>query len=221
MRRQDQIPVQTNIISQVAVRGHFASRHASKSLAIIRVPEQYHGVDEIRLSSSYHFCSIVRYLCTLTVATDNQLRLGTLCHRLGNQLCHVLTPSRRATSFEPSYVGWVVVDALDGHLGGAKDVIQGGDEGRADQVADIPLFGRSSCENEGQVLACAIDEVIPCGSRELYVGAADGNIRCWDAGETTGRRVSDAIASVGDDTWFKDAEMRKGWYLEGKRRETE
>ena len=149
MRRQDQIPVQTDIVTQMTIRAHFARRHVPKPLPIIRISIQHHTVDESRLGRIQHLGGIVRHLRSLAVSTNHQFRPRTLRHGLPDQQGHVLTPRRASSGLEPGDVGRVIVNALDGDLGGAEQAVQRGDEGRADDAADVAGFGGAAGEDQG------------------------------------------------------------------------
>ena len=147
MRRQNQIPMQTDIIPQMTIRTNPPRTHPPKRLPLIRIPKQHHTINKPRLPRRDHLRRIMRHLRSLAIPTNTQLRLRALrlCQR--NQLRHILTSARGATFIEARDVGCVIVYALDGYLGGTKFCIEGGDEGRADYVAYVAGFSGAAGED--------------------------------------------------------------------------
>lgn len=71
---------------------------------------------------------------------------------------------------EAGNVGWVVVDALDGDVGGSEFGVEGGDEGRSDDVADVAVFGGAAGEDQCELFAReAGGDVVSGHAREVDV----------------------------------------------------
>ena len=124
MRRQDQISMQADVITQMTIRRHFARRNLAEWLPIVRIAKKYYGIDEVGLSSRQHVDSVVCHLCTLAVSADDQLCGGALVHSLSDILSHCLTTRGTTACFETCDIGWVVVNALHSDLSCAKHAVQ-------------------------------------------------------------------------------------------------
>lgn len=164
--------------------------YVAKSLAVIGVTEQHDRVDEVGLSLRDQPRSIVGDLSPLAVPGDTQLRLRTLRHRLGDQRRHVLASGGAASSEETLDVGGVVVDPLDGYLSFAEHAHESVDEGGPDESADVAAFGRAAGEDEGQVLADAVDQVVVC------CAVGDSEAGSWSHGGREAGKAAVARMSI-------------------------
>lgn len=68
MGRQDQIPMQTDIITGVTVRADFAGGDLPERGAVVWVPEQHDTVDEVGRCSGDHVSGVVGDLGALAVS---------------------------------------------------------------------------------------------------------------------------------------------------------
>lgn len=87
-----------------------------------------------------------------------------------------------------------MVHALDGDLGRAEEGVERGDEGGADNVADVALLGGAAGEEEGEVFAGGGGEVVAGGAGEDNVGAVGWEGGGGDAGEAARRWVSGCVS---------------------------
>ena len=134
----------------------------AKSLAVVRVTEKYDRIYGVCPSLRDQIHSIMSNLSPLTVPWHTQLGSRTLCHRLSNQRGRVLTSGDTSPREKVLEVGGIIVDPLDGYLSFAKHPDEGINKGRANNIANVAVFRGAVGENEGQVLADAVDQVIFC-----------------------------------------------------------
>lgn len=185
MRRQDQISSRANIVPQMAVSSYLARRHVPKRLTKIWISKKHDRVNEVGLTSGYDFGGIVSDLSTLTISTDHKLCRWALIHGLSDQLCQVLATRGTSSCQEPLDIGWVHVYPLDGDLGCAKLFVESSDEWRAYDAPNVALFGCTTGEEQGQVLAGAADQVIASRSGEINIDAIGGKGSRRHAAEAT------------------------------------
>ena len=86
---------------------------------------------------------------------------------------HIRTPGRAAARLEAGHVGRVVVDALDGDVGGAELGRQRGDERGADDPADVAALEGAAREDEGEGRAEPVEDVVARLPRQGRVRAAE------------------------------------------------
>lgn len=115
-----------------------------------------------------------------------------------------MTSSDASPSEKVLDVGGIIIDPLDGYLSFAEHANESMDKRRADDIANVAFFGGAASENEGQVLADAVDQVVVCSA----VGDSE-------AGRWSHRSVEAGEAAVG--SFSTDIiEDRDQWLEQGR-----